>query len=119
MEEVDPEPDAERLLLAECEERLLGAVIVEVGSAVGGRVRGREATLVKVGGHAEPRGVGYGVQRAALLVLEGLPLAKRVGLMVCKSESNNTISRRLINCVSREPETTTSLRSGADERGSG
>jgi hypothetical protein len=59
----------------QCEQRVVTSIAIEMRRAVGRRSGPREAALVEMRREPEARGVRESVERAALLVVEGLPLA--------------------------------------------
>ena len=68
----------QRALGVEREQRVVGAVAIEVRRAVGGRARRREAAFVEMRRESQARRVAHRVLRAALLIRERLPLPQLV-----------------------------------------
>ena len=88
VEEVDLQPDGRPALAVQRKQRVVHAVVVEIEERVGrlrierGRIERagghRNERLVEIRGDADARRVRHRVERAALLVLEGLPDAQVV-----------------------------------------
>ena len=78
VQEVQADALRQRALGVEREQRVVGAVAIEMRGAVGGRARRREAAFVEMRREPQARRVAHRVLRAALLVRERLPLPQLV-----------------------------------------